>query len=212
MKKWISSIIVGVYIGIGATLYTVIENKIVGSFFFCVGIFLVLNFYNMLFTKVVPHYTHKKYKINDMVISFFGNLVGTIICSFLISLTRLNEKIVPRINKIVEVKLNDTYVSIFIMAIFCAILVTYATFGEKIYPDNKILSVISTFLFITAFAICGFDHIVANMFFYSYYAIEHGFSLNLLPSLMTILIGNIIGGLGTGYLEYYRTEKCQTKN
>lgn len=211
MKKLISAIMAGAYIGLGATVYLVTENKVAGSFFFCVGIFLVMNYYNLLFTKVVPFFTHGKYTIKDIAITFVGNMIGGVVYSFLISLTRLSDKLESKVNSIMNVKLNDNYLSLFIMALFCAVLVAYATFGEKVYPDNKLLSVLFTFLFIMAFVMCGFDHIVANMFYYSFYSIENGFSLNLLPSFITVLIGNIVGGLGIGYLELYRTTQCNTQ-
>lgn len=212
MKKLISSIMAGMYIGIGATTYLVTDNKVAGSFFFCVGIFLVMNYYNMLYTKVVPFFTHKKYTVSDIGIAFGGNLIGGVLYSFLISQTRLSDKISDKVTDLMEVKINDSYLSIFIMSIFCAALVAYATFGEKIYPNNKGLSVLFTFLFIMAFVMCGFDHIVANIFYYSFYAIINGFTLKLIPSFLVVLLGNTVGGLVTGYLELYRTTECQSKS
>lgn len=206
MKKIISSIMAGMYIGLGATGYLLIDNKVAGSFFFCVGIFLVMNYYNMLFTKVVPFFTHGKYTLPEVGITFIGNLIGGTLYSLAISQTRLAEKLTHKIDDIMAVKLGDNYLSLFIMAIFCAMLVAYATFGEKIYPQNKNLSVLFTFLFIMAFVVCGFDHIVANAFYYSFYSIQNGFSVSILPSFFVVLLGNITGGLLTGYLELYRTK------
>lgn len=207
MKKLISAMMAGMYIGLGATCYLMIDNKVSGSFFFCVGIFLVINYYNYLFTKVVPYFTHKKYTVGEVGVTFAGNLIGGTLYSLAITQTRLASKLLEKINSIMEVKLGDNYLSLFIMAFFCAMLVAYATFGEKIYPDNKLLAVLFTFLFIMAFVICGFDHIVANMFYYSFYAINNGFAWSMLPSFLVVLCGNIAGGLFTGYLELYRTKE-----
>lgn len=207
MKKLISAIMAGMYIGLGATCYLMLDSKVAGAFFFCVGIFLVINYYNYLFTKVVPYFTHGKYSVGDVAVTFAGNLIGGILYSFAISLTRLAPKLTVKVNDIMSVKLGDNYLSLFIMAFFCAMLVAYATFGEKIYPDNKLLAVLFTFLFIMAFVICGFDHIVANMFYYSFHAIENGFAWSMLPSFLIVLCGNIAGGLFTGYLELYRTKE-----
>ena len=99
----------------------------------------MVNYYNMLFTKVVPFYSFKDYTIKDIAISFFGNLIGATFYSFLISQTRLAEKIGHKINDLMAIKTGDSLVSVFIMGIFCAVLVAYATFGQKIYPDNKIV-------------------------------------------------------------------------
>ena len=210
LKKHVSSIMAGIYIGLGATVYLVTENKIAGSFFFCVGICLVINYYNMLYTKIIPSYPFKNYSITDIVLAFFGNLIGGIFYAFLISQTRLADKISDRITTLMEMKINDSYISVFIMSVFCAVLVAYATFGDRIYPDNKIIATFFSMLFIMAFVMCGFDHLVANMFFYSFYAINNGFTLSLLPSFFIVLLGNTIGGLAIGYLEVYRA-KTDTK-
>ena len=204
MKKLISSVMAGIYIGLGATTYLMTDNKVAGSFFFCVGIFLVINFYSMLYTKVVPCIPFKNYSVPDIGIAFIGNLIGGVLYAFLISQTRLSDKISDKITTLIEVKINDSYISIFIMSIFCAVLVAYATFSDRVYPDNKLLSVIFTFLFIMAFVMCGFDHVVANMFYYSFYAINNGFKANILPSFLIVLAGNTFGGLAIGYLEKYR--------
>ncbi len=204
MKKLISSVMPGIYIGLGATTYLMSDNKFAGCFLFCVGIFLVISYYNMLYTKIVPNIPFKKYAISDMGIALIGNLIGGIFYAFLISQTRLADQISDKITVMINTKLNDSYISIFIMAIFCAVLVTYAIFSDRVYPDNKLVSVILSFLFIMAFVMCGFDHVVANMFYYSFYSINNGFKASILPSFLVILAGNTFGGFTIGYLEKYR--------
>ena len=54
ISKWISSIMAGAFISMGAMVYLSIPNAAVGSLFFAAGIFLVLNLHNMLFTRVCP--------------------------------------------------------------------------------------------------------------------------------------------------------------
>ena len=53
-EKWISSIMAGIFISLGAMTYLSIPNNLVGSLFFSTGIFLVMNLHNMLVTRVIP--------------------------------------------------------------------------------------------------------------------------------------------------------------
>ena len=51
-EKWISSIMAGIYIAMGAMVYLSISDKLAASLFFATGILLVLNLHNRLFTRV----------------------------------------------------------------------------------------------------------------------------------------------------------------
>ncbi len=207
IKKAINATMAGIYIGIGATAYFMAESKFYGAFFFCTGIFLVMNYYNMLLTKVVPLSAFKQFSVKDILITFAGNLLGGTLYSLLISQTRIADKISDKISPVVQTKINDGHLSLFIMAFFCAVLVAYASLSEKVNEGKKGLAVVFTFLFIMAFVIIGFDHVVANVFYYSFYIIKFGFEKNMISSFIIVLLGNICGGLFTGYLEVYRQKQ-----
>ena len=49
--KWVSSIMAGIFIAMGAMVYLSVPNTLIGSMLFATGIFLVLNLHNMLITK-----------------------------------------------------------------------------------------------------------------------------------------------------------------
>lgn len=209
IKKTVNATMAGMYIGLGATAYLVSDNKFYGSFFFCVGIFLVTHYYNMLFTKVVPMSVFKDFSISDIFITFIGNLLGGTIYAFLISQTRLATKISPKITELIDTKTGDSYISLFIMAFFCAVLVAYSSLTSKVLKDNKGIATIMIFLFIMAFVIIGFDHVVANVFYYSFYIFTNGTASNMAQSFIIVLLGNVAGGLATGYLELYRTKSAK---
>lgn len=52
--KWVSSIMAGIFIAMGAMVYLSVPNTLIGSMLFATGIFLVLNLHNMLITRVCP--------------------------------------------------------------------------------------------------------------------------------------------------------------
>ncbi|MCL2020170.1 MAG: formate/nitrite transporter family protein [Oscillospiraceae bacterium] len=212
VKKIVSSLMCGMYISIGATVYISIGHGVAGAIFFAAGILMVTTYYNMLVTRVFAHYAFRKsdkegYKISDMVISLIGNGVGCIIYSFFLSFTRYGtEQKVENLKGIVGLRLEDTYFSIFILAVICGFLVACACLTGKIYPDNKVASLGLSIIFIAVFVLCVPEHIVADFFFFSYYSFMVGFEVRMVPILLVVAAGNFVGGVGTGYLEYYRTK------
>lgn len=211
-RKLISAIFAGAYIGIGATTYFLVEDKFFASIMFTVGIFLVMNFFDILFTKVVPFNALGYYKPIDALIAIVGNTIGGIIYAFLISVSRLGDKIAPKIKDVVDIKLNDGVASVLIMSILCAVVVAYAVIVNKRYEKQPGLGIFFYLLFISAFVICGFDHIVANVFYYTVYSFKFGFDSNIIFNFIIVLFGNIIGGLFIGFSEKYRMASVTISN
>ncbi len=207
IKKWISAIFAGMYIGLGATTYILSGDSIFAPFIFTVGIFLVMHFYDMLFTKVFPYIILGYYKKIDIVYAIVGNIIGGITYAFLISNTRILDKILPKIETIVDTKLSDSYISIFIMSVFCGLLVGYAVLSSKKMTEDKGIAIFLNVIFIGAFVICGFDHIVANIFYYGIYIFNINFKMSMIFNFIIVFIGNSIGGIIVGYSEKYRLKK-----
>ena len=79
----------GIFISMGAMVYLSIPNKTVGSLFFSTGIFLVLNLHNMLITRVCPLIVYDRtYRWTDIVVSWIGNGIGTLIAARVILFSR----------------------------------------------------------------------------------------------------------------------------
>src|SRR5699024_2865635 len=99
--KWISSIMAGIFIAMGAMVYLSVPNNLIGSMFFATGIFLVLNLHNMLITRVctLMVYDHK-YHWSDIGISWVGNGLGTLIAALVVYFTRFESVISDSIKKI----------------------------------------------------------------------------------------------------------------
>jgi formate/nitrite transporter FocA (FNT family) len=193
----------GVYISLGATLYLYIENHIIGAMFFALGIFLVSSFYNYLFTRVVPLSTAtREYKITDIAIAYIGNFIGAFLYAFLLNNTRLAGKLHDTIKVVATSKMNDGFLSLIIMGVFCALMVGYGVLASVKYKDNKIVVLIFYFILVAGFVILGFDHIIANFFYYSLYSLQYGFNIAIIPAALAVTIGNLGGGLLIGYLYY----------
>ncbi len=207
LKKIFSAVMCGVYISLGATAFLLISDPVMGALFFASGIFLVNCFCNMLLTRVFPLFALNEYNFLDIIIAFLGNSVGAAIYAALINATRLSEKIAPKLNSVMEAKLGDTYLSIFIMAIFCGFMVACACLATKVFKDNKGLGIFLSMIFVAVFVICGFDHAVANAFYFAFYSLDGGFTPELLIITLIVFIGNGVGGIGAGYMYKYNAKQ-----
>lgn len=201
-EKWISSILAGFYIAMGAMVYLSISDKIIASFFFATGILLVLNLHNRLFTRVCPLAVYdRSYGLSDLVIAWIGNGAGTGIAAILIHFTRFEAGILDRVKEIVTPKLQDSPSSLLLLGIFCALFVAFAVFvGGIRQRQGSFAQIFYVWLFITAFVCCGFEHIVADMFYLCVYALHFSVSPGaVLKVLICVTIGNVIGGVFVGF-------------
>jgi len=210
-KKIISSLMCGMYISLGATAYIVLGHNVGGAIFFAAGILMVSSFYNMLVTRVFALYPFKEehgFKISDIIIALIGNGIGCIIYAGALSLTRFGTaERLANLENIVQLRLDDTYIGIFIFSVICGFLVACACLTVKSYPDNKVASLGLSIIFIAVFVLCVPEHIVADYFFFAYYSFKVGFEPEMIIILPIVAAGNLIGGMGTGYLDYYRRKE-----
>ena len=88
-------------------------------------------------------------------------------------------------------KLDDSLLSIFILAIFCNILIYVAVDGYRNNP-HEIGKYIALFFGVTVFIICGFEHCVANMF---YISLARMWSAEALIFILVNSLGNAVGGV-----------------
>ncbi len=202
-EKFISSIMAGVYIALGAMSYLVIENSLVGATFFATGIFLVFNFYGRLFTRVCPmSIVTKEYGVADYIIAWVGNGIGAFLVATIGHFSRFEGKIAEKLQHVAELKLYDGSLSLFIMGFFCAVFVTYAVLLGKKYKAGSFAQIFFVWILITVFVYGGYDHIVANMYYLSAYSWKFGLDLPaVLHNFFFVTLGNIVGGLTIGYLE-----------
>ncbi len=195
MKKYLDFIIKGIYagilIGIGGVAYLAIEDKIAGSFIFSFGLLTVCMYSFNLFTGKVGYILENKISyLIELLLSLIGNFLGTLLVGTLMRLTRFKNYIDTAKN-IVNIKLNDNLLSIFILAIFCGMIMYIAVNNYKKQKDvvGKYLTI---FMGVMAFILCGFEHCVANMF---YFSIAGTFSFKVLLYLLIMILGNSLGSI-----------------
>lgn len=189
-KVFIYAILAGMSISIGGIAFLSCESKIVGALFFTVGLFMVLNWgFNLYTGKVCYIFENKLGYLVNIPIIWFGNLVGTAVTGYSLRLTRLD--IINRAETVCDTKLNDNLISIFILAILCNIMIFVAVDGYN-KSQYQIGRYLALFFGVSVFVLCGFEHCVANMF---YFSVANAWSLNTLLYLAVMTLGNAVGGV-----------------
>ena len=188
----IKSILAGIMIGIGGTIYLSLDNKIVGSILFAIGLFIIVVYSFNLYTGKIGYLINnfnKKY-IRELIITLIGNFIGTLFVGFVLRYTRIYTSISDKAKGLVDIKLNDTLISILILSFFCGILMYLAVNTYKEVKD--ICTYLAVFLGVLVFILCGFEHCIANMY---YFSVSSTWSLNTLLYLLVMILGNSLGGI-----------------
>lgn len=202
-------VIAGLCIGIGGSVFLACCNdyagygKIVGAIMFSVALLCICFRGFALFTGKVGFLvvSHTKADFSAVLLSLAGNLIGTVLSGYAIrfALPALGEKALA----ICDGKLLQTFPETLIRAIFCGILMYLAV---VIYRENK--SIAGIFFCVPVFILAGFEHSIANMF---YFAASGIVSLNAFVYLWVVILGNAVGGMLIPALSLLCKEKNTSK-
>lgn len=205
LRNLVSSIIAGILIGIGGTAFIICKVKgadsfganFAGAFLFSIGLFSIVIYGVNLFTGKICYvlFEDKKYAVNMLTV-LLGNLIGTATVGYLIRYTA-NDNILLVAEKICEGKFNYNYLQSFILAAFCGIMIYL---GVNIYKesDHQIAKYFAIVVIVIIFILCGFEHCIANMF---YFSIANVWGWKALSYLLVMILGNTVGGVAIPVLR-----------
>ena len=196
LQVFISSLMSGFMITIGATVYIYLlsmNQKLQGAFLFGFGLFIIIHFELWLYTGKVGNLLDNKPKyLLKLLVCVIGNMLGVFILSSLLKTTRaITPLFIDTASNIVASKQNDNWWSILFLSFMCGIMIYLAVKGHQkcSYSIGKALI---AFLAIVVFIICGFEHCVANVAYYTYAGI---FTPITIIYFILMIIGNGLGAI-----------------
>ena len=191
LKILLRGILAGIMISIGGTIYLMMDRSPLGAFLFSIGLFMIcVNGYN-LYTGKIGYLIDNKFKyLIELLLTLIGNLIGTISCGYILSLTRIGTTLRERAGVICNVKLDDGLLSIFILSMFCGMLMYLAVdLFKKLNDFGKYIAV---FICVTVFILCGFEHCVANMY---YFSAANMWDWKTILYVYVMIMGNSVGSI-----------------
>ena len=181
----------GLVITLGATAYLSLESTMAGALMFTVGLFAICSFGWNLFTgKVCYSFGKGPRYIGFLAVVWISNFAGAAAGGALIRLTRL-EGVVARAQAVAATKLDDGLLSVFVLAIFCNVLIYIAVEGYRSI-ENSLGRYLAVFFGVTVFVVCGFEHCVANMYYFTAAGVWSG---EAIVFILVNTLGNALGGL-----------------
>ncbi len=187
LRGTIDGILAGIMIAIGGTVLLSVSGGFLGACLFSIALLVICYRGYSLFTGKVGFmaFSHKKSDFVLLLSGLLGNVLGTLVCGLAVNYSLNNRAGFAK--TMCEAKLNDALLPVFIKAIFCGILMYLAV---AIFKENK--SPIAIFFCVPVFILSGFEHSIADMF---YFFAAKIFSLDMLVFLIIVILGNTVGGL-----------------
>ena len=163
----LSGVLAGVLISIGGTVNLSIENRVLGACFFSIGLFFVVSMRLWLFTGKVGWLCRNgmTYAV-QLLLTLAGNFAGTLCVALLLRQTRAAGGLVQRAAELSAAKMTDSLPSLFVLALFCGVLMYLGVSGFQMF-DSAPGRYGAVFLAVTVFILSGFEHCIANMYYYS---------------------------------------------
>ena len=201
-----SGLLAGILIAIGGSVFlacysiTDLLPRAVGALLFSVALLCICHKGYSLFTGKVGFLPEKHDKEAFLVLftGLFGNLVAAYLCGIALRYA------IPSIGKTAELlcdaKDAESLPSALIRAVFCGILMYLAV---SIYKEKKTVAAI--FFCIPTFILAGFEHSIADAFYFS--AAGLAIRWQTVLYLAVVLLGNSLGGMLFPLLSMIRPKK-----
>lgn len=196
---FISALLAGVFIAFGATTYLICTShdnyafKILGSFLFGIGLFTIIVFKLWLYTGKVGYLIDNKLNyLLSLFVCLIGNMIGVVVTSLIIKQTYvIDETVMKLVKYLVEKKNNESAGELFVLSIMCGIMIYIAVEGYS-RCEHYLGKVLFAFMPIVIFVLCGFEHVVANGCYYTYYG---EISWKVFGWFLLIALGNAVGSI-----------------
>ncbi len=205
LSTFVSSILAGLCISLGGSIFLSLKNafaggNVVGALLFTIGLFVICTRGYHLFTgKVCYIFDNKPSYIFELAFIWLGNLIGCCVSSALINISRIGS-MSETAKDLVAVKMNDNPLSLFILGFFCNLFIFIAVNGYANNP-HELGKYLSLFLGVSIFILCGTEHSVADMFYWSVSGTLYASPLKSIGYIIIITLGNAVGGVTIPLLE-----------
>lgn len=178
----LKAFLAGVLIGFGAYIYVCLFdiNRIVGAALFSLGLISVFHLKANLYTGKIGQFP--RIKVSSLAIMLAFNFIGI---ALLATTIWGNNQLVEKCMEIASKKISISLFTAVIMSFLCGAIIQLAVDIKKEGP-------IATIMCIALFILCGFEHCVANIF---YFVGSSVFRWEYILYTIIYIIGNSCGGI-----------------
>ena len=186
----------GIFIGLAGTVFLSIPNKFAGAFLFGFGLLTIVCCGFKLYTGAVGYLVLQGKKapayLLTLLVIWIGNWIGTFLVGTALRYSRVGSALAARSQGLCAVKMADSWISLLVLSFFCGILMFLAvdTFRRKDeYPG--VIRMTMVFICVMVFILSGFEHCVADMY---YFSVAGMWTAGSLVRTLWMTLGNSLGG------------------
>lgn len=177
----VRGLLAGVMIGIGGYAFLGCENRVVGALLFTVGLITITLFGFDLYTGKIGYWlSQSRQERWQTLFSLPCNALGCLLAG-------LARQPAGAVQALCEARLAKAPQTLLIDGIFCGILIFICV---EIYKTRK--TVLGILICIPTFILCGFEHSVADIF---YFLNARIFSKEAVGVVLLVALGNALGAL-----------------
>lgn len=191
LRVLISSFLAGIMIAIGGSVYLSVESKVAGALLFSVGLFSILMFRLHLYTGKICYVVSGEGKWQNRVLEVITTLVGNTLGAGMTGLLLSEKLMATAALPLAEKKLAIPLILVFVYAIFCGILIYVAVEAFRTVKEGALKAAI-VFLCVSVFILSGFEHSIADIF---YFFAARSLDLPSILFLLVVVLGNTVGGI-----------------
>lgn len=181
IKMLVASMRAGMFIALGCLIYLNVADKTAGAFLFSLGLLSVGLTGSLLYTgqvhKLIEHTPRRR--LRELPVIWAGNIAGVWLTFAVAAL--LNPQVQQGALALAEKKLAAAPQTVLLGAVLCGILMTMATRASS--PKYVTIGCVA------AFILAGFNHCIADSFYFA------ACLPRSIPYLLLITAGNTLGGL-----------------
>ncbi len=193
LSDLLNGVCAGVAISLGGAVFLACDNRYCGAVLFSVALLSICFRGYALFTGKVGFFPerHDRAALSLLLLCLLGNLLATVVCGVLVRLA------LPASGEtalaLCTAKLAQAPAATLARGFFCGILMYLAV---SVYRDKG--SVVGILFCIPTFILSGFEHSIADMF---YFAASGIVSVRAFVFLWLVIIGNALGAMLLPVLE-----------
>lgn len=218
-KILLRGIVAGICNSIGGWLYlrarVDLHSIVVASFLFTTGSIFIAHYFFYLYTGQIGFIIERDgnkllNKIFELLVGLVGNILGCMLMGFLIRVSTYdtNLELFAELENIVNLKTGYKWYQALILSFLCGMLIHIGVDGFR-RIDNPLGRYLVLFLCIGGFTLAGFEHSVANMFFYF---ANNSYNASAFLSIFICVIGNSLGGIALSSIRLLVSNNQKSEN
>ncbi|MBQ8849358.1 MAG: formate/nitrite transporter family protein [Clostridia bacterium] len=191
LQTFFKAVAAGLSISVGAASYLMCDNKIVGALLFTVGLFTICFFGLNLYTGKIGYLLDMEHPVDCLTI-WFGNAVGCVLGGLLLRLAL--PRLAQTARALTEAKLSVPIYRAAILGLFCGMLMYIAVHNYRENP-HMFGKCVGIFVCIPAFILCGFEHCIANVVYFTLGITSVSQLLPMLLMTVVVTAANAVGAV-----------------